>query len=118
MSKGKKEVWYDISERFLGKNVGLIIPVLGLTSCMNREYREIVVILNHISKIDAFLTNNPSFSMQKCLVEIINPLMEDLGRANWPRDILTDLALALSQVKSESIDLTDDDLSLEEILKE
>jgi len=99
----KSDTFIDLSERFLGKNVGQFIEVLGETACMEKDYRILHVLLKHYPLIDKFLTENSKATDIETIQKIIAPLFDDLGHVNWNRDILTDLAFALSQHKGTNI---------------
>lgn len=109
---GSKE-WFDISERFLGKSVGALIPVLGKTACMSQDYRELYVILDHTIKLGkAYNIGKEGIEL---LEKIVLPLLTDLGRAEFKRDILTSLSFALSQKSKEQIDMTKQDKDIESL---
>jgi hypothetical protein len=69
------------------------------TSCMEFEYRQVVAVL------DAMVKMSPRLKTQ---IDKILPLIENLGKAAWPRTELTDLGLRVGQRNVETINDTEE----------
>ena len=85
----------------LGMKVARKEPFLQETSCMSNEARELIAYLEMYKII---------YSEDKQGIEeidkIFKPCIALLGRANWKRDILTDLGLNLGPEKSMASDVS------------
>lgn len=82
-------------------DVGKIIPFLGNTSCMNVEERKYLAL---IETIKGMFKDDKEFI--KFLEQEVKPFFENMGRARWNRDIVSDLGFALSLRKSRRKDVS------------
>jgi len=99
MSYRDKEGYYEAST-LLGQQVAKIKDgkFLSKTACMDQQTRELMAILDFVEKGED--------TEGKKEIEEIKPLFQDLGRAKWQRDVITDLALLLGKpetVKNKSV---------------
>lgn len=79
-------------EGAMGIKVGKLIGFLKDTACMNREEREIIGLLEYMKEL---FKNDKNFS--KFIDQIVKPFFVKQGHAKWKRDVVTDLALAMSR---------------------
>lgn len=93
-----REVWSDQSA-FLGERVKN--ATLRDTACMSYDRRRQTVVLKHVSKWNkpdkktelSLLDRLDDMSDPEILDKMIIPLIMELGRAEWPRDVISDLSI-------------------------
>jgi hypothetical protein len=86
MSYKDSEGYYEASQ-YLGQRVGKGDTFLQKTACMDVESRRLLAILEFIKDAEPETKDE---------INEILPLIEKMGKAQWSRDVITDLALKLS----------------------
>lgn len=70
-------------------------PLLGETACMGAEERVVKALLMTVVKLLPTLAKEDLSTMpfEQLINEVAIPLENALGYANWPRDVITDMAI-------------------------
>lgn len=98
--------WRQFKEKIsMGEKVGKIIPFLKDNACVHVEEREL------IAWCEIYTVLNPEDKeFNDFLLNMAIPSLRKLGMSRWYRDILTDLALALSQKEKQTTDESEKDV--------
>ena len=70
-------------------------PLLGETACMGAEERVVKALFLTVLKLWPTLSRKDlsAMSFEELVRDIAIPLEDALGYANWPRDVITDMAI-------------------------
>jgi hypothetical protein len=97
MSRSSDFEW-NTQERFLGTTVGKKIKFLALTSCMDIDERLMMAQIESFLILLKYVEKTKEIKIEEFIEKVIKPTVENLGYANWKRDILTDLSLKTSLI--------------------
>src|SRR3990170_1274316 len=98
-------------EVFLGIRLGKLDTLMSDTSCMSEEMREAYSHVEAVQSVLKYAVQKRELPLEdaKELNEICNlvikPILVSVGRTSWPRDIVTDMGLALSREKTPEVSL-------------
>lgn len=102
MSEGKG--FYQAAS-YLGQHPNISKGLLKKTSCMGQEQREEIAVLDAIKKVYPLLDSEDALDkldMLELIDKAIMPFLENLGFADWQRDVVTDMAIRKGDTRKKS----------------
>jgi hypothetical protein len=78
---------------YLGQHFKISKGILKDTACMAQEERLLIAELKAIDKIYPLLASIGDMNIPQLIKEIMLPIIENEGYANWQRDVVTDMAI-------------------------
>lgn len=80
---------------YLGQHKNISRGILKKTSCMGQEQREQIAMIEAVKKVYPLIESGELDLLE--VPDLINkallPFLENLGFANWQRDVVTDMAI-------------------------